>query len=74
MLREKAGAVASALAYNTEYAKAKATKEYSESAANRKDCDLSKKASASAMPRPEGSTGSHPHGEHPQPGRIGISQ
>jgi hypothetical protein len=74
MLREKAGAVASVLAYDTEYAKAKATKKYSEAAANRKGCDLSKKAPASAPPRPEGSTGSHPHGEHPQPGRTGISQ
>jgi hypothetical protein len=73
-LREKAGAVASVLAYDTEYAKAKATKKYSEAAANRKGCDLSKKAPASATPRPEGSTGSHPHGEHPQPGRTGISQ
>jgi hypothetical protein len=74
MLREKAGAVASVLAYDTEYAKAKATKKYSEAAANRKGCDLSKKAPASATPRSEGSTGSHPHGEHPQPGRSGISQ
>jgi hypothetical protein len=74
MLREKAGAVASVLAYDTEYAKAKATKKYSEAAANRKGCDLSKKAPASGTPRPEGSTGSHPHGEHPQPGRSGISQ
>jgi hypothetical protein len=74
MLQEKAGAVASVLAYDTEYAKAKATKKYSEAAANRKGCDLSKKAPASATPRPEGSTGSHPHGEHPQPGRSGISQ
>jgi hypothetical protein len=74
MLREKAGAVASVLAYDTEYAKAKATKKYSEAAANRKGCDLSKKAPAGATPRPEGLTGSHPHGEHPQPGRSGISQ
>jgi hypothetical protein len=71
MLRENA---ASALAYDTEYAKAKATKKYSEAAANRKGCDLSKKTPASAVPRPEGSTGSHPHAEHPQPGRSGISQ
>ena len=79
MLRDKAanepgGAVAKALAYNTEYAKVEATKKYSEAAANRKGCDLSKKAPAGGTPRPEGSTGSHPHGEHPQPGRSGISQ
>lgn len=37
------GVVANALAYNTEYAKAEATKKYAEAAANRKSCELPKK-------------------------------
>jgi hypothetical protein len=48
ILREKAaddpgGVVANALTYNTEYAKAEATKKYVEAAANRKGCELPKK-------------------------------
>jgi len=48
MLRERAanepgGVVVSVLAYNSEYAKAEATKKYAEAAANRKGCELPKK-------------------------------
>jgi hypothetical protein len=65
ILREKAaddpgGVVANALTYNTEYAKAEATKKYVEAAANRKGCELPKKTTVSAKPRPEGSTPPHP--------------
>jgi hypothetical protein len=87
MLREKAandpgGVVANALAYNSEYAKAEATKKYVEAAANRKGCELPKKTAVSAKPRPEGSTAPHPEGstsprprgERPQSGLSGISQ
>lgn len=74
--------VANALAYNTEYAKAEATKKYAEAAANRKGCELPKKTTVSAKPRPEGSTpphpeaatSPHPRGERPQSGLSGISQ
>jgi hypothetical protein len=76
-LREKAGneaggAVASALAYNTEYAKMQAVKKYAEAAANRKGCDLTKKPAAAPPPHPDGSTGPHRRGERPAPN--GISQ
>jgi hypothetical protein len=87
MLREKAanepgGVVASALAYNSEYAKAEATKKYAEAAANRKGCELPKKTAVGAQPRPgvstaahpEGATAPHPRGERPQSGLSGISQ
>jgi hypothetical protein len=57
MLREKAagepaGAFANAVAYNAEYTKAQATKKYSQDAANRKGCDLTKKAAVGAKPAP----------------------
>jgi hypothetical protein len=76
-LRERAdkgagGAVASALAYNTEYAKAEATKKYAEAAANRKGCDLAKKPAAAPSPHQDGSTGPHRRGERPAP--SGVSQ
>jgi hypothetical protein len=87
MLREKAandpgGVVATVLAYNSEYAKAEATKKNAEAAANRKGCELPKKTAVSAKPRPEGSTAPHPEGatsprprgERPQSGLSGISQ
>jgi hypothetical protein len=79
MLRDKAanepgGAVANALAYNTEYAKAEATKKYSEAAANRKGCDLGKKPAVAAKPNPEVSTGPRPGGERQQPAFSGISR
>ena len=79
MLRDKAanepgGAVANALAYNTEYAKAEATKKYSEAAANRKGCDLGKKPAVAAKPSPEGSTGPRPGGEREHPAFSGISR
>ena len=85
MLREKAandpgGVVVSALAYNSEYAKAEATKKYAEAAANRKGCQLPKKTAVGAEPHPEaaahpeGSTMPHPRGERPQSGLSGISQ
>jgi hypothetical protein len=79
-LREKAGkepggVVANALAYNTEYAKAEATKKYSEAAAIRKGCDLTKKPAVGAKPHPDGSTGPHRRGERADPARSsGISQ
>ena len=82
MLREKAandpgGVVASALAYNSEYAKAEATKKYVEAAANRKGCELPKKT-IGAQPHPEASTAAHPQGStSPRPrgeGLTGISQ
>lgn len=58
MLRAKAadepsGALANAMAYNTEYARARATQKYSEDAANRKGCDLAKKTTAGPKP-PQG--------------------
>jgi hypothetical protein len=76
-LREKAakepgGAVANALAYNTEYAKAQATVKYSEAAANRKGCDLAKKPAAAPSPHQEGSPGPHRRSERPTVN--GISQ
>ena len=79
ILREKAanqpgGAVANVLAYNTEYTKAEATKKYSEAAAHRKGCDLTKKPAVSAKPHPDASTGPRRHGEHPPPGPAGVSQ
>jgi hypothetical protein len=37
------GPVVNALAYNTDYAKARATQKYAEEAARRKSCDLTKK-------------------------------
>ena len=79
LLRDKAanqpgGAVANALAYNTEYAKAEATKKYSEAAANRKGCDLGKKPPVAAKPSPEGSTGPRPGGQRQQPAFGGISR
>jgi hypothetical protein len=52
---ETGGAIASTLAYDTDYAKARATKKYSEGAANRKGCDLTKKPDstpAQTKPRP----------------------
>jgi len=57
MLRTKAsnepgGVLANALAYNTEYARAQATLRYSQDAANRKGCDLSKKAAVGTKPAP----------------------
>ena len=82
ILREKAandpgGAVAAVLAYNSEYAKAEATKKYVEAAANRKGCELPKKT-IGAQPRPEASTAAHPQGStSPRPrgeGLSGISQ
>jgi hypothetical protein len=66
------GAVANALAYNTEYAKAQATKKYAEAAANRKGCDLTKKPAAAPNPHQDGSTGPHRRSERPVPN--GISQ
>jgi len=78
MLREKAandpgGVVASALAYNSEYAKAEATKKYVEAAANRKGCELPKKT-IGAQPRPEASTAAHPQGStSPRPRGEGLS-
>jgi hypothetical protein len=76
-LREKAGkdpggAVANVLAYNTEYAKAQATVKYSEAAANRKGCDLTKKPAAAPSPHQDGSTGPHRRSERPTVN--GISQ
>jgi len=69
-LREKAGkepggVVANALAYNTEYTKAEATKKYSQAAANRKGCDLAKKPAAAPSPHQDGGTGPHRHSERP---------
>ena len=71
-LREKAGnepggVVANALAYNTEYAKAQATKKYAEAAANRKGCDLAKKPAAGPSPHQDVSTGPHRRSERPAP-------
>ena len=84
MLRERAanepgGVVVSVLAYNSEYAKAEATKKYAEAAANRKGCELPKKTAVGAQPRPGASTAAHPEGSttpHPRPqaGLSGISQ
>jgi hypothetical protein len=78
-LREKAGqepggVVANALAYNTEYAKAEATKKYAQAAANRKGCDLTKKPAVAPKPHQDGSTGPRRHGERADPARSGISQ
>jgi len=78
-LREKAGQgpggmVANALAYNTEYARAEATKKYSEAAANRKGCDVAKTPPVSAKPKPDGATGPRRRGEHLEPALGGISQ
>jgi hypothetical protein len=70
--KEPGGVVANVLAYNTEYAKAEATKKYSEAAANRKGCDLTKKPAA--KPHPDGSTGPRRHGDRAAPARSGISQ
>lgn len=57
MLRTKAsdaagGALANALAYNAEYARAQAAMRHSQDAANRKGCDLIKKTAASTKPAP----------------------
>jgi hypothetical protein len=78
-LREKAGKdpggmVANALAYNTEYAKAEASKKYSEAAANRKGCDLASSPPISAKPKPDGPTGPRLPAEHPPRALGGISQ
>jgi len=51
-LMEKSGsAIANALAYNSEYASARANKRFAEEAAERKGCDLSNKPAA-AQPTP----------------------
>jgi hypothetical protein len=50
-----AGPVVNALAYDTDYAKARATQKFSEEAARRKNCDLTKKVEqkpADQMPPP----------------------
>jgi len=57
MLRTKAsdeagGALANAVAYNAEYARAQATLRYSKDAANRKGCDLIKKTAVATKPAP----------------------
>jgi hypothetical protein len=47
VLREKSGsAIANAIAYDSEYAQARANKRYAEGAAERKGCDLTGKPSA----------------------------
>ncbi|HEV3394739.1 MAG TPA: hypothetical protein VG100_01275 [Xanthobacteraceae bacterium] len=56
-LMEKSGSpFANALAYNTEYATARANKRFAEQAAERKGCDLGNKpaATAAAPPTPPG--------------------
>ena len=45
-----AGPVVNALAYNTDYAKARATQKYAEDAARRKSCDFTKKVEPIAAP------------------------
>jgi hypothetical protein len=47
-----AGPVVNALAYNTDYAKARATQKYAEDAARRKSCDLTKKVETAAPTGP----------------------
>jgi hypothetical protein len=59
-LMEKSGSpVANALAYNTEYATARANKRFAEQAAQQKGCDLADKPPAAATP---------PAGAPPAPG------
>ena len=59
------GAVVNALAYQTDYAKARTTQKYAEDAARQKGCDLSSKANAKspeAKPQPgRGDSATPPH-------------
>ena len=69
LLRTKAGgqtggAVANALAYDTEFARTQATKKYAESAAKQKGCDLGKKPDEpppQAKSKPARPQGAMPH-------------
>ena len=72
MLREKAaneagGVVVSALAYNSEYVKAEATKKYAEAAANRKGCELPKKNGCRCPATPGGFNRRTPRGVNHAP-------
>jgi hypothetical protein len=52
-LMEKSGSpIANALAYNSEYASARATRRFAEEAADRKGCDLGKPPVAPPLPAP----------------------
>ena len=65
-----AGAVMNALAYNTDYAKARAARKYSEEAARRKGCDLKVKVAPIKPDTTLPNTRMPDFGTTPAPGRY----